>query len=386
MRASRAARQQSQPAPRARFADDRLKRGHLLRNPCNFSRVTQQDREYRTFSRQQRPDSRTRPLRTNNPSPRVRHVPSFSHMPRVGRPQPIMAPATGGRRRYGSHGHDAEHERGELVMKLLAVVEGASTARACLSAAASLVPRLRSPASIAALHIIVDMAHAVMSSEEVAMQQLLEMYHGTAVERASATREVFGCWLAEEPARTRAIHLKEITGAVKTILVQEAREMDLLVLARPCTDDGRHALHTAFFVCGRPLLLVPENWCAVGASLGAHIAIAWNGTPACRRAVIGATPWLREADRITIILIGADRGKAGDGIGPLGADGVAPSYHRVARSPAHLGQQIIDEARSVGADLLVAGAYRHGPALEWLAGRTTRQMLRRADMPLFLAH
>ena len=81
-------------------------------------------------------------------------------------------------------------------MKLLAVVEEASTARACLSAAAAAVSCLRLTATIQALHISVDMTHAVTSGEEVAMQRLVELALGTALERERATHEVFRYWLA----------------------------------------------------------------------------------------------------------------------------------------------------------------------------------------------
>jgi len=46
----------------------------------------------------------------------------------------------------------------------------------------------------------------------------------------------------------------------------------------------------------------------------------------------------------------------------------------------------VEEAKAIGAHMLVAGAYRHGQLLEWLMGGTTRHMLAAAELPLFLAH
>ena len=40
----------------------------------------------------------------------------------------------------------------------------------------------------------------------------------------------------------------------------------------------------------------------------------------------------------------------------------------------------------MGADLLVAGAYRHSQIVEWLLGGTTRHLLAAADLPILLAH
>lgn len=270
-------------------------------------------------------------------------------------------------------------------MKLLAVVAEASTARACLSAAVAAASRIRLPTTIEALHVIVDLAHAVTSSEEVPLEQLRELREGTALERAAAARGAFLSWIAEEPGKARLVRWKEIIGAEEETVAHEANGMDLLVLAKPRNAEGHHALHAAFF-CGRPLLLVPADWTPSAGPFGVHVAIAWNGTPACRRAVAGALPWLAAADAITIVLINESEAMAADLIALLKANCVPPSMRVVGRPRGDLGSQIIDETHAIGADLLVAGAYRHSEFLEWFVGRTTRQMLSRADMPLLLAH
>jgi nucleotide-binding universal stress UspA family protein len=271
-------------------------------------------------------------------------------------------------------------------MKLLAVVAEASTAHACLSAAVAAASRVRLPTTIEALHVVVDLAHAVTSSEEVPLAQLRELREGTALERADAARDAFLSWTAEEPGKASSVRWKEIIGAEEETVVREAKDVDLLVLAKPRNAEGRHALHAALFACGGPLLLVPADWTPSARPFGGHVAIAWNDTSACRRAIAGALPWLAAADIITIILINESEAKAPHLVALLNADCVQPSIKIVGRSHSKLGGQIVDEAHAVGADLLVAGAYRHSAFLEWLVGRTTRQMLRRADLPLLLAH
>jgi nucleotide-binding universal stress UspA family protein len=66
--------------------------------------------------------------------------------------------------------------------------------------------------------------------------------------------------------------------------------------------------------------------------------------------------------------------------------GIEPEVHVVPRSAKDLGAQIVAEAKSLGADLIVAGAYRHSEMIEWFMGGTTRHMLAAADLPLLLAH
>ena len=136
---------------------------------------------------------------------------------------------------------------------------------------------------------------------------------------------------------------------------------------------------------GKPLLLVPADWTPRPPAF-AHIAVALSDTPVTDDAIQGAMPWLRAADTVTAIRIDAEQDHAltlADRLQEMGIDAqlrvVAPSGH-------DRGAQIVKEAEAIGADMLVAGAYRHSQLVEWLLGSTTRQMLRNTALPLFLAH
>jgi nucleotide-binding universal stress UspA family protein len=47
---------------------------------------------------------------------------------------------------------------------------------------------------------------------------------------------------------------------------------------------------------------------------------------------------------------------------------------------------LLDCAISVGADMLVLGAYGHSRAEEWLLGGVTRELTQTSPIPLFLSH
>lgn len=271
-------------------------------------------------------------------------------------------------------------------MRLLAVVAEAATAPACRNAAVAAASRIGNHVSIEVLHVVVDPAKLITASEEVAFQQLRERTEGTARERADATRAAFVAWSADAPDAAPRIGWKELIGAEEANVAREAAQFDLLVIARPHNMDGRDALHAAFFAAGRPLLLVPSYWKSPAEGFAARIAIAWNDTaPACH-AVDGAMPWIRAAEKDTIILIEEPEEMAAALIERLRDEGVTAEVRMVKRGLRSLGDQIVDEAHVAGADLLVMGAYRHNPFVEWLIGGTTRHALRHADLPLLLAH
>jgi nucleotide-binding universal stress UspA family protein len=54
--------------------------------------------------------------------------------------------------------------------------------------------------------------------------------------------------------------------------------------------------------------------------------------------------------------------------------------------PGPFGQDLLDKARELGADMLVMGAYAHSPLREALLGGVTRHVLAHADLPVLMRH
>ncbi len=272
-------------------------------------------------------------------------------------------------------------------MRLLAILVGAKSAPACLDAA-TLAARALEPASVEALHVMVDPDHMIAASEEIALQQFRVVEEGTAQQRAQATRSAFASWKTSTDTQGCDVQWKTLTGHEEEIVCGEAGAADvvMLVIAREANLDSGDALHAAIFRCAKPVLIIPRDW-RRGARAGFdHIAVGLSNSEAARHAIEGAGPWLRAAKRVTAIRIG-ERDDAARGLSRLLAEaGVEPELHVVPKHGSDLGAQIIREAHAVGADLLVSGAYRHSEIIEWLLGGTTRHMLAAADLPLLLAH
>ncbi|WP_454887838.1 universal stress protein [Sphingomonas oryzagri] len=143
---------------------------------------------------------------------------------------------------------------------------------------------------------------------------------------------------------------------------------------------------SALVEAGRPVLWTPMGWRRRSAGFP-HVAIGVERDASERSALFAATPWLSAAERVTAIRIGElDLSHEQPAREEL-FDGVEPEWHCVARDPdVPLGDQIVAEAESVHADLLVCGAYRSSGLLEWLLGGTTREIMSRASLPILMAH
>ena len=271
-------------------------------------------------------------------------------------------------------------------MKLLAVIVGAESAAACLDAA-TLAARSLGNASVEALNVVVDPEHIIAASEEIEFQRLSEHDEGTASQRADAAHAAFVAWSAGAGDDTPKVAWRSIVGTEEATVTQEAASADaLIIIARERTMDSGDALHAALFATGKPVLIVPADWRTGTRSGFAHMVVCLSDSDAARHAITGAAPWLRAAERVTALRIGEESDPAVNLEAMLEDIDIHPDLHVVARTDDNLGAQIMAEAKALGADLVVTGAYRHNQMVEWLLGGTTRHLLAAADLPLLMAH
>ncbi|QNG43500.1 universal stress protein [Sphingobium yanoikuyae] len=269
-------------------------------------------------------------------------------------------------------------------MKILAVLTDAGSVRPCLDAAV-MAGRFDSHVQIEALHVVVDPDHLIAASEEVQFQRLREASEGTARDKARAVEAEFLRSNAAADDRMSPITWEAPVGAEEELILQSARDADLIVLLQGHDMDSGDARHAAIRATKKPLLLVPASWTPQSDRF-AHIAVALSDTPIAADAIDAALPWLQDAAHVTALRIGTPEDEAVALADRIRTAGVDVDMHIVAPEGDDRGAQIVHEARAIGADLLVAGAYRHGPLVEWLLGGTTRHMLAAAELPLFLAH
>ncbi|MDQ2763488.1 MAG: universal stress protein [Pseudomonadota bacterium] len=177
---------------------------------------------------------------------------------------------------------------------------------------------------------------------------------------------------------------------VAHVVALEARAADLVitsVLTGVFADTSRHA-DTADLVirAGRPVLAVPPK--PVTANFQ-QVMIAWNDTRECRRAVSDALPFLKEAEQVVVVGVGADPIDIGIGVadvvGWLSRHGIHADRivsHAVGGGSTTLAA--IATENSI--DLIVAGAYGHTRLREWAFGGVTRDLLLQAHCCALLSH
>lgn len=172
-------------------------------------------------------------------------------------------------------------------------------------------------------------------------------------------------------------------------LAYAARTADLVVMggqSESLSFAERELRETILFESGTPALLFPE---AFPAHLPKRALIAWNGSREAAAAMRGALPLLRQMEKTRVLSIG----KLDDWRQPPAAAAAFLRHHGVpaidAAQPdvkAPIEDQLVAEAQSFGAELLVLGAFSHSRLREMIVGGVTRSLLAQPPMPILMVH
>lgn len=213
-----------------------------------------------------------------------------------------------------------------------------------------------------------------------------------ALERVAALRAKFAhAAVSPEVRLTEAVSLYPQNAATL-----QARYADISVLpAMPRGGAENMYVHDYFHDLlrhsGRPVLVVPAG--STATLPPKRVVIAWKPTREASRAVADAMPLLRKADSVNVVVIDPVVGEAAHG-GEPGAD-IAAHLARhglkveVETRPSmnfSVAYALLQHARTVGADLVVAGGYGHSRLREALLGGTTRELLQTAHLPVLFSH
>lgn len=173
------------------------------------------------------------------------------------------------------------------------------------------------------------------------------------------------------------------------VIGSRGRIFDLTIVGRPIR--GRPApsistLEAALFESGHPVLIAPP---APPVALGQNIVIAWNGSNESARTVTLALPLLSLADQVHVLTIEESMvpgPKGRDMVEYLLRHGIDASATEAKCGDRPVGAAILAEAKALGADLLIKGAYTHSRLRQLIFGGATSYILANAEIPVFMAH
>jgi nucleotide-binding universal stress UspA family protein len=177
------------------------------------------------------------------------------------------------------------------------------------------------------------------------------------------------------------------TGDAREIISARSRLCDLTVISRATNEENKFykgIIYSALFDSARPVLLIPA-----GKSLdlsNTKIIVAWNNSIEAARAVAFSFPFL-EHSKTWIWTSDKDNQRTSSGDGDLlhylkmhGAE--AEELLPNATTP----ESLLMSAKTLGASMIVMGAYSHNRFRETILGGMTNFMLKNANIPILMAH
>jgi len=172
-------------------------------------------------------------------------------------------------------------------------------------------------------------------------------------------------------------------------VVRDARLTDLVFVRRSTADGGaayEDLIDQILDGSGRPILVVPPRPAAADCG---RIAVAWNGSAECSRAVAAALELIAAADGVDIVVAESARTPAAAGrpfAAYLACYGITADEHVLTDYRGRsAGAAILEKCTDLKSDLLVMGAYTHARLQERMFGGVTRHVLAHAELPVLMA-
>jgi nucleotide-binding universal stress UspA family protein len=191
---------------------------------------------------------------------------------------------------------------------------------------------------------------------------------------AACGRDGIGCTWIDEP------------GEPMELIARFATLADLVVVGRNATDRGLESE-----VCEElparvpcPVLTVPEGW--PGRPVARQVLIAWKDGLPSARAVHGALPMLRRAERVTVLTVGGEERRGGDLVDYLALHGVRALARHDYGDDDDPGDVILSVAGEIAADLVIMGSYSRSRFREMILGGATRHVVTHMRVPILFAH
>ena len=236
-----------------------------------------------------------------------------------------------------------------------------------------------------------------MGTELMATGPIMEQLEREGRDGSARSRATVEAWRTQAglveaakpgPADRVTVGWSEQTGAPAELVIRAGAKADLIVHGVSEDDAGfqQELLEASLFGAARPVLMAPPKPVAEPFKCA---MIAWNGSHEANRAVAAALALLPRFARVYFFYRAEPHRAPADPAEPielLAWHGIAAEVVATGAAGDSVGADLLAAASSVGASLLIMGAYTHGRVREMMFGGVTHHVLHHAKLPVFLVH
>jgi nucleotide-binding universal stress UspA family protein len=117
-----------------------------------------------------------------------------------------------------------------------------------------------------------------------------------------------------------------------------------------------------------------------------RVAIGWNDSVECSRALAMTMPWLVEMKQITVLVTKKRKQAVKELVEYLAWYDVKADIVLLDDKGKSVGEAMLNVCAEISADFLVVGGFSHARARELLFGGVTRHLLMHANIVTIMAH
>jgi nucleotide-binding universal stress UspA family protein len=251
----------------------------------------------------------------------------------------------------------------------------------------------RHGAHLIGLHTQAPITPPVFSDGSVPMESVLDAFDAAAKSEEAAARSAFD---AAAKGAGVSTEWRVVEGFADDQLAIAARSADLLVLGQIAPDVATRTPpaqpESIVLASGRPAIVVPHV--GVAAEPGKTVMVCWNASRESARAASDALPFLKQAQKVIVLVIDPkslpETGEGGDPSADvkawLGRHDVDAVVQRDTAADADVGSVILSRAADQSVDLIVMGLYGHSRLREMVLGGASRTLLSSMTVPVLMAH
>lgn len=213
--------------------------------------------------------------------------------------------------------------------------------------------------------------------------------------RASAIHSLFEKATNEQNLVAEWRYDENRRSTLESAVLEQARSADVLMIGADYKDPSTGLVHghiaPVVMGCSRPTIVIPEAY--QDKSIGEYVFVAWDGSRESSRAVFDALPLLKRAKNVWIhrVTSNDEAKRHGEDVTRDMADALARHDVKLELSDStcsarKVGQELLGQVGSRGADCIVMGAYGHSRMHDFLLGGATRHILMNSTVPVMMSH
>ncbi|MCC3304509.1 universal stress protein [Sneathiella sp. HT1-7] len=196
--------------------------------------------------------------------------------------------------------------------------------------------------------------------------------------------------LAAKVSRPVEVVVEE--GYAPDLINEHALSADLVIVGQGDPDDENNA-QTRYIAeeivvsSPRPVLIIPSagNY----SNFGSHVIVGWNNTRESSRALHESLPFLKKAEKVTLLRVNATEDETYETehiLAHLKRHGITANFKSGHWPGISVGDAILDALVDYSGNMLVLGAYGHSRLREMILGGATKNILEHMTAPVLFAH